>query len=73
MENTGALLVNLGSPNSPHEQDVRHYLNEFLMDSNVIDMPWLLRRMIVSLFVLPKRPAQSAKAYASVWTEKGSP
>ncbi|WP_062262042.1 ferrochelatase [Endozoicomonas arenosclerae] len=73
MKNTGALLVNLGSPDSPHEQDVRRYLNEFLMDSNVIDMPWLIRRMIVSLFVLPKRPAQSAKAYASVWTEKGSP
>lgn len=73
MENTGALLVNLGSPDSPHEQDVRRYLNEFLMDSNVIDMPWLIRRMIVSLFVLPKRPAQSARAYASVWTEKGSP
>ncbi|MGI9283292.1 MAG: ferrochelatase [Endozoicomonas sp.] len=73
MENTGALLVNLGSPDSPHEHDVRRYLNEFLMDSNVIDMPWLVRRMIVSLFVLPKRPAQSAKAYASVWTEKGSP
>lgn len=73
MENTGAMLVNLGSPDSPHEQDVRHYLNEFLMDANVIDMPWLVRRMIVSLFVLPKRPAQSARAYASVWTEKGSP
>lgn len=73
MDNKGILLVNLGSPDSPTEEDVRSYLNEFLMDGNVIDLPWPLRRLIVSLFVLPKRPAQSAKAYASVWTEAGSP
>ncbi len=73
METTGALLVNLGSPDSPSEDDVRRYLNEFLMDGNVIDLPWLLRRMLVSFFVLPKRPAQSAKAYQSVWTDQGSP
>lgn len=29
--------------------------------------------MIVSLFVLPKRPKASAEAYQSVWTDKGSP
>lgn len=73
MDTKAALLVNLGSPDSPSEDDVRHYLNEFLMDSNVIDMPWPIRRLIVSLFVLPKRPAKSAKAYASVWTDEGSP
>ncbi len=73
MTGRGILLVNLGSPHSPSEADVRHYLNEFLMDGNVIDLPWLIRRMIVSLFVLPKRPAQSAKAYKSIWTDKGSP
>ncbi len=73
MTDRGVLLVNLGSPDSPSEADVRQYLNEFLMDGNVIDLPWLIRRMIVSLFVLPKRPAQSAKAYKSIWTDKGSP
>lgn len=73
MESKAALLVNLGSPDSPAEDDVRRYLNEFLMDENVIDLPWPLRRMIVSLFVLPRRPARSAEAYASVWTDEGSP
>ncbi|AMO57792.1 ferrochelatase [Endozoicomonas montiporae] len=73
MGSKAALLVNLGSPDSPTEEDVRRYLNEFLMDGNVIDLPWPLRRLIVSLFVLPKRPAQSAEAYASVWTDEGSP
>ena len=73
METKAALLVNLGSPDSPNEEDVRRYLNEFLMDGNVIDLPWPLRRLIVSLFVLPRRPARSAQAYASVWTDTGSP
>jgi len=43
------------------------------MDRYVIQLPWLLRRMIVSLFVLPKRPKASAEAYKSVWMEDGSP
>ena len=73
MESKAALLVNLGSPDSPSEDDVRRYLNEFLMDEHVIDQPWIIRRLIVSLFVLPKRPARSAEAYASVWTDEGSP
>ncbi|WP_263322116.1 ferrochelatase [Endozoicomonas sp. Mp262] len=73
MTGRGILLVNLGSPDSPTAPDVRQYLNEFLMDENVIDLPWLLRRLIVSLFVLPFRPARSAKAYQSIWTDEGSP
>ena len=73
MEKRGILLVNLGSPDSPSITDVRSYLNEFLMDRNVIDLPWALRRILVSLFILPTRPARSSEAYKSVWTENGSP
>lgn len=73
MKKRGILLVNLGSPDSPTETDVRSYLNEFLMDRNVIDLPWALRRILVSLFILPTRPARSAAAYQSVWTDDGSP
>ncbi|MDP0562750.1 MAG: ferrochelatase [Candidatus Endonucleobacter sp. (ex Gigantidas childressi)] len=71
--NRGILLVNLGSPDSPSVTSVRRYLNEFLMDGNVVDLPWLLRRILVSLFVLPTRPIKSAKAYQLVWTKNGSP
>ena len=67
------LLVNLGSPDSPTETDVRKYLNQFLMDGRVLDVPWPIRRMIVSLFILPKRPKQSAEAYESIWWDEGSP
>lgn len=66
------LLVNLGSPDSPAVPDVRRYLNEFLMDPRVMDVPWLLRRWIVGM-ILIRRPRQSAHAYASIWTPEGSP
>jgi len=67
------LLINLGSPVSTSIWDVRRYLNEFLMDSRVIDYPWILRRLIVGLFVLPFRPYKTAAAYKRVWLEEGSP
>jgi protoporphyrin/coproporphyrin ferrochelatase len=73
MTNKAVLLANLGSPDNPDTTSVRGYLNQFLMDHHVIQLPWLLRRMIVSLFVLPTRPKASAEAYQSVWTDKGSP
>jgi ferrochelatase len=67
------LLVNLGSPNSPSIPDVRAYLAEFLMDKRVLDIPWPLRAGIVYGSILRTRPAETAKAYASIWTDKGSP
>ena len=69
---SAVLLVNLGSPDSPDEADVRRYLNEFLMDSRVVDLPWPVRRLLVSL-ILKKRPKESGEAYASIWTDEGSP
>ena len=69
----GVLLVNLGSPDSPTPKDVKPYLDEFLMDERVIDVPPLARWMIVNLFILPFRPKQSAEAYESIWTDEGSP
>jgi ferrochelatase len=68
----GVLLVNLGSPDSPAVPDVRRYLNEFLMDARVIDSPWPLRWLIVSM-ILIRRPKQSAEAYHKIWTADGSP
>ncbi len=73
MTKRAILLVNLGSPDKPDTPSVRRYLNQFLMDRYVIQVPWLLRRMIVGLFVLPFRPKDSAEAYRSVWLPNGSP
>ena len=60
----GVLLLNLGSPDSTAVPDVRRYLHQFLMDKYVIDVPWPLRKFIVCGTILPKRPAESAEAYA---------
>ena len=73
MSKKGILLVNLGSPDSPSVPDVRRYLAEFLMDKYVIDVPWLLRALIVYGTILPFRPKDTAHAYQQVWTKEGSP
>ena len=71
--NSGILLVNLGSPDSTAEADVREYLREFLMDGRVIDAPFPVRWGIVHFSILPNRPAQSARAYERIWAKDGSP
>jgi ferrochelatase len=69
----GVLLVNLGSPESPTAKDVKPYLDEFLMDKYVIDVPFLLRALLVRGIILQTRPKKSAAAYARIWWEEGSP
>lgn len=69
----GVLLVNLGSPDSPEAKDVKPYLDQFLMDKYVIDVPYLLRALLVRGIILRKRPEASAEAYKKIWWEDGSP
>ncbi len=69
----GVLLVNLGSPDSTDPKDVKKYLDEFLMDPRVIDVPYLFRALLVKGIILNTRPKKSAKAYAKIWWKEGSP
>lgn len=69
----GVLLVNLGSPDSPTPKDVKPYLDEFLMDPRVIDVPNWLRNILVRGIILQTRPKKSAAAYRKIWWEEGSP
>jgi protoporphyrin/coproporphyrin ferrochelatase len=69
----GVLLVNLGTPDSPSVGDVRSYLSQFLNDPRVIDIPWLLRKILVNLVIVPFRAPKSAKIYKKLWTANGSP
>jgi ferrochelatase len=73
MSKTTVLLVNLGTPDSPKVGDVRSYLSQFLNDPRVIDIPWLLRKMLVNLIIVPFRAPKSAKVYRELWTPEGSP
>ncbi|MGD0472704.1 MAG: ferrochelatase [Candidatus Velthaea sp.] len=67
------LLINLGSPASPSTPDVRRYLDEFLMDPFVLDIPTVARTLLVRGLILNTRPAKSGEAYAKIWTAEGSP
>ncbi len=73
MAKKGILLINLGSPRSTAVEDVKEYLDEFLMDEKVIDYRWIFRALLVQGIILKTRPAKSAQAYKTVWTDEGSP
>ncbi len=70
---TGVLLVNTGSPDAPEVSETRRYLRQFLSDPRVIDIAPLKRWLLLNFVILPRRPKQSAAAYRSIWTDRGSP
>src|SRR5882672_6711126 len=67
------LLMNLGSPEGTSVKDLKKYLDEFLMDERVIDVPKWWRTILVKGIIVPFRAAKSAAAYQSIWTKEGSP
>ncbi|MBN4078716.1 ferrochelatase [Gammaproteobacteria bacterium AH-315-C21] len=70
---TGILIANLGTPDAPTASALRRYLGEFLWDKRVVEIPRLIWWLILHGIILRTRPAKSAEAYKSVWTEDGSP
>jgi ferrochelatase len=46
-------------------------LDEFLMDKYVIDVPFLLRALLVRGIILQTRPKN--RHYAKIWWDEGSP
>lgn len=70
----GVLLVQLGTPDAAAAPEVRRYLTEFLMDGRVMDIPYIGRSLLVKGVIVPKRAANSAATYKTIWDEKtGSP
>ena len=72
-QRTGILLVNLGTPEEPTAKGLRPYLKQFLGDPRVIEWPAWLWKPILNGIILNVRPKKSAKLYASIWKEGGSP
>jgi len=70
---TGVLLVNLGTPEAPTASALRPYLRQFLGDPRVIEWPAWVWKPILNGIILNVRPKKSARLYASIWTEQGSP
>ncbi len=69
----GILITNLGTPDSPTKGALKTYLREFLSDPRVIEIPRIVWWIILNFIILNIRPARSAEAYSTVWTEEGSP
>jgi ferrochelatase len=71
----GILLIQLGTPEAPTAEALRPYLKQFLTDPRVIhDAGSLKWRLILNLFILRRRPAQSAAKYRRIWdAQTGSP
>ena len=67
MNKPALLLINLGTPDSPSYLDVFKYLREFLMDARVIDVPYILRFLLVTLIICPFRSFSSSKIYQKLW------
>lgn len=69
----GVLLVNLGTPNEPTPQAVKEYLDEFLSDPKVVELPAFLWQPLLKFVITPRRSKYVAKNYKLVWMEEGSP
>ncbi|WP_280123580.1 ferrochelatase [Coxiella endosymbiont of Ornithodoros amblus] len=65
-------MINLGTPDEPSVPAVRRYLRYF-SDPKVIDVPSLVRWVIVHLYILPFHPKRSGRLYQKIWMLEGSP
>ena len=72
-ESVGILITNLGTPDAPDKKELKVYLNQFLSDPRVIELPKILWQILLKLVILQIRPAKSAEAYKKIWTKNGSP
>src|SRR5690606_12177058 len=66
MKKYGVLIVNLGTPDTPEKSSVRAYLREFLMDKQVINLPFLLRFFLVNAIIIPNRITKVTEPYQSI-------
>lgn len=67
------ILNNIGTPEGFDTEAVRDYLNEFLMDPDIISLPKPLRWLLVKKLIVPRRGSQSAAKYRKIWMTEGSP
>ncbi|MFV0408809.1 MAG: ferrochelatase [Paracoccus sp. (in: a-proteobacteria)] len=67
---TGILIANLGTPDGYDYWSMRRYLNEFLSDKRVIDLPSWKWQPILQGIILTKRPFTSGENYKLIWNEE---
>ena len=67
------LLLNLGTPAEPTAKGLRDFYKGFFSDPYVFDMNPLGRWLLRNLIILPFRAPKTAKDYATIWMDEGSP
>lgn len=73
MPGNGVLLVNLGTPDVPEKTSVGQFLNEFLSDPRVVDLPRWFWIPLLRLIIIPLRKGRITAAYKKIWLDDGSP
>ena len=66
----GVLLANLGTPDATDYWSMRRYLNEFLSDKRVVDLPDWKWQPILQLIILSFRPQKSGANYKLIWNKE---
>ena len=66
-DQTGILILNLGTPDGYGYFAVRKYLKEFLSDKRVIEVNPIIWKLILNFFILPLRPFATGKKYQQIW------
>lgn len=68
----GVLIANLGTPDGTDYWSMRRYLNEFLSDRRVIDLPRWKWQPILQGIILTKRPFTSGANYKTIWNNEAN-
>jgi protoporphyrin/coproporphyrin ferrochelatase len=69
----GVMTVNTGTPDAPRAREVRRFLNRFLSDPRVVELPAVLWAPLLHGLIAPLRAPRSARLYRRVWMDDGSP
>ncbi len=70
---TAVLFISTGSPAAPTAESVRDYLEAYLTDKRLVDIPRAKWYPILYGIILPKRSPRMASRYEAIWTDDGSP
>ena len=69
---TGILIANLGTPDGYGYWPMRRYLNEFLSDKRVVDLPSWKWQPLLQGIILTFRPRSSGKNYKLIWNNEAN-
>ena len=70
---TAVLLTNLGTPETLSRASVKRFLNQFLSDPRVVEIPRLPWWLLLNGIILPLRSGKTLQGYERIWTDAGSP